>query len=135
MQTHNPTTIWPVPDVFQRIYSHAVEITGPVKFLFVSGQIGIDPDGVLPNRFAEQCNQAMANVEGALSSAGLSTSDLLRVTYYLTNTNHLAELTNIRDKRWGSSEPPAVTTLVVVALAKAELLVEIEVIAGKELDE
>ncbi len=134
MQRHNPTTIWPVPSAFQHIYSHAAEISGPARLLFVSGQIGIDPKGDLSDHFAEQCNQAMANVEAILESAGLSQNDLLRVTYYLTNKDHLAELNKIREKRWATSDPPAVTTLVVEALANDDLLVEIEVIAGRQSD-
>ncbi len=76
----------------------------------------------------------MANVEAILESAGLSQNDLLRVTYYLTNKDHLAELNKIREKRWATSDPPAVTTLVVEALANDDLLVEIEVIAGRQSD-
>jgi enamine deaminase RidA (YjgF/YER057c/UK114 family) len=36
----------------------------------------------------------------------------------------------LRRKRWASPTPPAVTTLVVAALARPELLIEIDVTAA-----
>jgi len=126
MKKHNPTTIWPVPGAFQKIYSHAVEFSGPGDLLFVSGQIGIDPNGQLLETFANQCQQAMSNVEAVLEDADFSTDGLVRLTYFLTDPDHLAELNRIRMERWSASEPPAVTTLVVAGLARKELLVEIE---------
>ena len=96
----------------------------------MSGQIGIAPDGMVLESFEDQCNQAMANVEALLSDAGLKRDSILRVTYYLTDAQDLAALGKIRNARWGSEQPPAVTTLVVAALAAPELQVEIEVVAG-----
>ena len=127
---HNPSTIWPVPQTFQNIYSHAVEFTGPGKLLFISGQIGISPDGAVLEKFSDQCIQAMANVEAILASTDFSITNILRISYFLTNSAHLPELTEIRRARWGHFEPPAVTTLVVAALARSDLLVEIEATAG-----
>ncbi|WP_337660341.1 RidA family protein [Anderseniella sp. Alg231-50] len=125
-----PDTIRKVPQTFQKIYSHAVEITAAERLLFMAGQIGVAPDGKALESFDEQCHQAMANVEALLSDAGMTQADMLRVTYYLTNAEDLPSLGKIRNTRWGSDQPPAVTTLVVAALAAPELLVEIEVVAG-----
>ena len=126
-----PETIRKVPEPFEKIYSHAVEIPAPERLLFMSGQIGIAPDGTVLESFDEQCNQAMANVEALLSDAGMTRASMLRVTYYLTDAEDLATLGSIRNTRWGSDQPPAVTTLVVAALAAPELKVEIEVVAGE----
>lgn len=130
MKRHNPSTIWPVPAAFENIYAHAVEIPATSKLLLVSGQIGVAPDGTVSSRFDEQCAQAMANVEALLAAAGLTTADLLRANYFVTSTEFLAPLTEIRRARWSNPAPPAVTTLVVAALARPDLLVEIEVTAG-----
>jgi 2-iminobutanoate/2-iminopropanoate deaminase len=130
IRRRNPSAIWPVPQSFQSIYSHAVEFTGPGKLLFISGQIGISPDGAVLEKFCDQCIQAMANVEAILASADFSVADVLRVSYFLTNSAHLPELTEIRRVQWGQFEPPAVTTIVVAALARPDLLVEIEATAG-----
>ncbi len=125
-----PQTIRKVPEPFAKIYSHAVEISAPKRLLFMSGQIGIAPDGMVLKGFEDQCNQAMANVEALLSDSGLTRESIFRVTYYLTDAQDLATLGRIRNARWGSEQPPAVTTLVVAALAAPELQVEIEVVAG-----
>ena len=127
---HNPSAIWPVPQSFQNIYSHAVEFIGPGKLLFISGQIGISPNGAVLEKFSDQCIQAMANIEAILASVDFSVADILRVNYFLTDPVHLPELAEIRRVRWGQFKPPAVTTIVVAALARADLLVEIEATAG-----
>jgi enamine deaminase RidA (YjgF/YER057c/UK114 family) len=46
----NPPTVCEVPDAVRDIYSHAVEVSSPVRFLFISGQFGVKPDGTLPSR-------------------------------------------------------------------------------------
>ena len=125
-----PETIRKVPETFERIYSHAVQIPAAQRLVFMSGQIGIAPDGKVLHGFEEQCHQAMANVEALLADAGMTRASMLRVTYYLTDAGDLAALGRIRNERWGSDQPPAVTTLVVAALASPELRVEIEVVAG-----
>ncbi len=127
---HQPDTVRPVRGKFEGIYCHAVEIAAPARLLYLAGQIGLAPDGATRAGFAAQCHQAMDNVEALLTEAGMTTADILRVTYYLTDPADLAALTEIRQARWSSDEPPSVTTLVVAALAGPDLLVEIEVTAG-----
>jgi enamine deaminase RidA (YjgF/YER057c/UK114 family) len=127
---HDPTAVWTVPADFAAIYSHAVEIPAATRLLLISGQIGIAPDGVLRAGFPAQCQQAMANVETLLVAAGLRPVDMVKVTYYVTDAADLPVLTALRQERWSSPNPPAVTTLVVAALAQPDLLVEIEVMAA-----
>ena len=125
-----PETVRDVPPEFRNIYSHGVEISGPRRLLFLSGQIGIAPDGTMHETFDAQCRQSMDNVEALLTDADMSTANILRVIYYLTDEKDLPALSAIRQEKWGSAEPPAVTTLVVAALAKPGLCVEIEVTAA-----
>ena len=130
LKRHNPESVRKVPGAFQGIYAHAVEVSEPRKLLLMSGQIGVAPDGTTLGSFDEQCHQAMNNVEALLVESDMSLKDILRVTYYVTSAENLPALTKLRKARWGSAEPPAVTTLVVAALAKPDLLVEIEVTAS-----
>ncbi|MEL7061927.1 MAG: RidA family protein [Acidobacteriota bacterium] len=128
----NPDTVREVPDAFRGIYTHAVELSAPQRLVFVSGQIGVAPDGRTAPTFEAQCHQAMDNVEAILTAAELSTQDILKVTYYLTSAGHLAALGAIRRERWFDAEhAPAVTTLVVSELAEPDLQIEIEVTAGR----
>jgi 2-iminobutanoate/2-iminopropanoate deaminase len=129
MKRHAPTTVWQVPDGFRSIYAHAVEVGTGSRVLLISGQIGVDPDGGVPSEFSDQCDRAMTNVEELLAAAGMTISDIAKVNYYLTRSEDLPSLSEARNRRWKSDAPPAVTTLVVAALARPELLVEIEVTA------
>jgi 2-iminobutanoate/2-iminopropanoate deaminase len=117
MKRHEPATIWQVPEGFRGIYAHAV-------------QVGVEPDGSVPVSFAAQCERAMTNVEALLADAGMTGADMIKVNYYLTRPADLPSLADIRNRRWASEAPPAVTTLVVAALARPELLIEIEVTAA-----
>ena len=127
---HNPEAVWPVPESFRSIYAHGVELRGDARLLFVSGQIGIAPDGSLAPDFAAQCEVAMTNVEAMLAAAAMTHTNIVKLVFYLTRAVDLPMLGELRRKRWASSTPPAVTTLVVAALARPGLLVEIDAIAA-----
>jgi len=127
---HNPEAVWPVPESFRSIYAHGVELRGDARLLFVSGQIGIAPDGSLAPDFAAQCEVAMTNVEATLAAAAMTHTNIVKLVFYLTRAVDLPMLGELRRNRWASSTPPAVTTLVVAALARRELLVEIDATAA-----
>ncbi|MES0864723.1 RidA family protein [Ruegeria sp. SCPT10] len=126
-----PASLRAVPEQYQGIYVHGTQITAPRSFVFLSGQIGVAPDGKTHKGFEQQCHQAMDNVEALLKDAELDTPDIVRVVYYVTDAAFLPELSKLRQARWNQGHPPAVTTLVVAALAAPDLLVEIEVTAAR----
>lgn len=126
-----PAAMRAVPEQYQGIYVHGTQITAPQSLVFLSGQIGVAPDGQTCDGFEQQCHKAMDNVEVLLRGADLDTSDILRVVYYVTDAAFLPGLSELRQSRWNRGHPPAVTTLVVAALAAPDLLVEIEVTAGR----
>lgn len=132
MKSHNPASVWQVPDSFRSIYSHAFEVPAGKRLLFISGQFGVAPDGTLSPHFENQCEQAMDNVEALLAAAGMNTANLVKVTYFLTRSNDAPMLGEIRRKRWSMSEAPSVTALVVSALARPEYIIEIEAIAAAD---
>ena len=127
--SHNPASVWQVPDTFRSIYSHAAEVGRPVKFLFISGQFGIAPDGQLAKEFAAQCERAMDNVESLLATANMSTANLVKLTYYATQAADFPALMQIRQRRWALEPAPSVTAIAAVPLATPEYLVEIEAVA------
>jgi 2-iminobutanoate/2-iminopropanoate deaminase len=130
IKAHNPPTVWTVPEAFRTIYSHGTEVAAGSRTLFISGQFGIAPDGRLPAEFAEQATLAMANVEALLVTAGMTKSNLVKLNYYLTRVSDAPMLAAIRRERWATAEPPAVTAIVVSALARPEYFIEIEAIAA-----
>jgi enamine deaminase RidA (YjgF/YER057c/UK114 family) len=133
MKIHNPSDLWSVPSQFQQIYSHAVEAElRNVRQLHVSGQVGVRADGTVPPDFASQCEQAIDNVEAVLRSSRMTMTDVLRLTYYVVRREDLPLLNEKRLKRWAGIRP-AVTTLLVAGLVRPEFLIEIDVLAQKDL--
>ena len=122
--------IWRVPDEFREIYAHSRGALAGSRLLFISGQFGVAPDGSLAPTFTAQAEQAMTNVETLLARAGMTRVDIVKLSYYVTAAGDLPALGTIRRLRWNLAEPPAVTVLVVAALARPEYLVEIEAIAA-----
>jgi len=127
--SHNPVTLWQVPDAFRWVYSHAAEVAAPSRVLFISGQFGVAPDGRLPADFAAQCERAMDNVEALLAAAGMTTANIVKLTYYATQATDFPILLQIRQQRWAFDPAPSVTAIAVSALARPEYLIEIEAVA------
>ena len=50
-------------------YHHLVEANGAARLLFLSGQLGIRPDGTVPEEVAAQTAQAFANIDACLVAA------------------------------------------------------------------
>lgn len=123
---HNPDGIAPP---FSD-YSHAIEVGPDARWLYVSGQVGVRPDGTTPEGMAAQCAQTWDNIAAILRSAGMGMSDVVRINGYITDPGGLGAFREARDAAMGGHRP-ASTLLVVAALAFPELLVEIEVVAAK----
>ena len=122
---HNALAVAPS---FETIYSHAVEIPANSRVLHVSGQIGRTPEGDIPASFNAQFRLAIANLGQVLEGAAMTTSDIVKLTFFVTKAADLRALGAIR--RELLSVAPAVTTLVVAGLAAPEFLVEVEAIAA-----
>lgn len=111
-------------------YSHAVEVPAGARMLYVSGQLGIAPNGTVPDDFAGQADQAFRNVLAILAEAGMAPSDLVRVNTYLTNAADIGGYREIRDRHLGGHEA-ASTMLVISALAQPHFRIEVEAVAAK----
>lgn len=108
-------------------YSQGVAVGGTYYF---SGQIGIDPaTGNLVEGFSAQLKQVMKNIDGLLSSQGLTRESIVKTSIFLTDLNNFAEVNQAYVEFF--KEPyPARSTVEVSKLPKGAL-VEIEVIASK----
>lgn len=126
-----PDTVRAVPEQYRGIYTHGTLIEAPTRYLHLSGQIGVAPDGMTHANFVDQCHQAIDNVEALLADVNMTTADIVRVVYFVTDAENLSALSQVRQARWNQGHAPAVTTLVVAALAAPDLLVEIEVTAAQ----
>jgi 2-iminobutanoate/2-iminopropanoate deaminase len=114
---HAPAAIGP--------YSQAIKAG---KFLFASGQLGLDPaTGNLVEGIEAQTRRALANLQAVLAEAGTDVSHVVKVTIFLADLAHFATVNGIYGEVF-NQEPPARSTVQVAALPKGGL-VEIEVIA------
>jgi enamine deaminase RidA (YjgF/YER057c/UK114 family) len=111
-------------------YSRAVEVPPNARWLYVSGQLGIAPDGTVPASCVEQAEACFANLLAILADAGMGTDDLVRLNTYLTDPDDRADYMAVRD-RHVTGRPPASTLLVVRALARPEFKIEIEAVAAQ----
>lgn len=111
-------------------YSHAIVTPAGGRWLHVSGQVGIRPDGSLANGFEAQAETVWSNLVAILEAAGMTVNDLVKVSTYLVSGDSLAALNPIRTRYLGAARP-ASTLVVVKSLAKPEWLIEVEVVAHR----
>ena len=124
---HNPATVAPPFSA----YSHAVEVGSGARWLHVSGQVGVQPDGNVPDEPGAQMEQAWRNALAVVNAAGMGLEDVVKVTAYLTRPEDVGLFREVRDTLLDGAQP-ASTLVIVAGLAHPDWLVEIEVIAAAE---
>ncbi len=122
---HNPNTIVPA---FSSS-SWGIETSAGARWLHVSGQVGVAPDGSLAQGAEAQMETAFRNVLAILGSAGMGPHDLVKITVFLTRSEDIGLYRQVRDRMLAGATP-ASTLLVISALANPDWLVEIEAIAA-----
>lgn len=108
-------------------YSQAVQANG---FVFVSGQLGIDPaTGELDGTTAgEQAARALKNINYILSAAGCGFEHVCRATIYLKNVEDFKEVDECYAAAFTGTVKPARVAFGNNMIPKGAL-VEIDVIA------
>jgi 2-iminobutanoate/2-iminopropanoate deaminase len=109
-------------------YSQALQAG---RFLFVSGQVAIDPEKgrIVANGIREQTARVMENIKAILQTAGYSLSDVVQSNVYLSSMALFSEFNNEYAKYFGKVFPARVT--VGIELVQGALL-EISVVAYKD---
>jgi enamine deaminase RidA (YjgF/YER057c/UK114 family) len=104
-------------------YSYLVETTGPGRTIYFAGQLGLDLDNKLvgaPDDFRAQCTQAFENLQLAITAAGASFKDLVKINSYLVDIgSNIRKFLEVRDRYLNMAAPPASTAVGVAALAGA----------------
>ena len=111
-------------------YSHQIEISGTERQLVISGQIGMRPDGSVPDDPIEQLGVALDNVERNLEAAEMELGDLVRLTTYLVGEWDANARRQLMASRLGTHHP-CMTLLFVAALAAPNLRVELDAWASR----
>jgi enamine deaminase RidA (YjgF/YER057c/UK114 family) len=109
-------------------YSRAV-VDGDL--CFVAGTTGYDYASMtMPPDVTSQSRNCFKTIEAALKEAGFALADIVRATYYLTDVKDADAHFAVCGEVLGEIRPAA-TLLVVAALLKPEMKVEIEVTAKR----
>ena len=108
-------------------YSLGLELPAGARILFISGQIPEALDGEVPQAFEDQCNLVWDHIFAILQSAGMSVTNLVKVTTFLVDREYGDANGRIRRERLGS-HAPALTVMVAQTLDPKWLL-EIEALA------
>ena len=95
--------------------------------LYVSGHVGTDANGNIPEGCEAQSRQVMANIRAVVEAAGGRMQDVCKITCFLTNMADYPDYAKVRLETWPSN-PPASSTVGVSALVNPALVVEVEAI-------
>lgn len=106
-------------------YNHVIEIKNPERRVIIAGQVGVRPDGSIPDSGEEQIAQVFANLTAILAATGLTTDNLVKTTVFLTDRSLLTAFRAERTRVMGNLVP-ASTLLFVSGLADPRFVIEIE---------
>ncbi|MEJ2583521.1 MAG: RidA family protein [Robiginitalea sp.] len=107
-------------------YSEAVVVlSGDLKTVYVSGQVGEGPD------LDSQMRSALSRLKAVLGKAGASMGDVVKMNTYIVDygPQSLETFRGVRRELLGDSDMPASTLVGVESLALPEWLIEIEAVA------
>jgi enamine deaminase RidA (YjgF/YER057c/UK114 family) len=108
-------------------YSRAV-VDG--DWVFVSGTTGFNYQTMtIADGIVEQTEQALKNIESALTQAGAAIRDVVRVTYVLPNAAEFEQCWPTLRKYFGDVRPAAM--MISAGLADPRMRIEIEVTARR----
>jgi enamine deaminase RidA (YjgF/YER057c/UK114 family) len=111
-------------------YSRAV-VDG--EWIFVSGTTGFDYSTMtIPEGIVEQTEQCLKNIEAALTQAGASLRDVVRVTYIVPRADEFERAWPALRRVFGEIRPAA--TMISAELADPRMRIEIEVTARRDAE-
>jgi 2-iminobutanoate/2-iminopropanoate deaminase len=109
-------------------YAQAVEVMNSARTLYVSGQIPMSRDSVVPPTFREQCQLVWQNLEAQLRATGMTFDNLVKVTTFLSDRRFGVENGEVRREVLGDRSPAL--TVIIADIFDDAWLLEIEAIAA-----
>ncbi len=113
-------------------YTHVV-VTTPGKLVFISGQVANNAKGELVGKddLRAQTKQIFENLKAAVTAAGGSLNDIVKITWYVKGYSpaNLSTLREVRDMYVSKENPPASTLVGVSSLFREEYLLEVDAVA------
>lgn len=109
-------------------YAQALSVGDARQILFISGQIPVGSDGVVPSGFVGQAQQVWANIDAQLAAAGMSRDNLVKVTTFLSDRRYADDNRRVRDAFLGHRR--VALTVVLAGIFDESWLLEIEAVAA-----
>lgn len=108
-------------------YSQAVSAGG---FVFVSGQIGMDPSSgtIVEGGIREQTTRALENITAILKSCGVSMESVVKADVFLKDMDDFAVMNDVYASFFSGDVRPSRATVQVSRLPR-DVLVEISCVA------
>ncbi|MBN9473526.1 MAG: hypothetical protein ABS43_23095 [Bordetella sp. SCN 67-23] len=123
----NPTRL-PAPNGFTHVAIAPVD-----RLIVVSGQVAYAQDGSIVGKgdLAAQTRQVFENLATALEAAGSALTYAVKLNYFVRDLTEeaVATIRRVRAPYLDAGQPPASTLVGVAALAKPDLLLEVECLA------
>jgi len=115
-------------------YSQVVAVSAS-RIIFIAGQTALDSAGQVigGTDFAAQADQVFHNLGLALDASGCTAANLVKLTVFLTDMNHLGLYREARNRFFATVTPPAAPAVTLVEVSRlygAEFMIEIEAIAA-----
>lgn len=126
-QSRNPEDIHPPVAP----YVHQIEVTGPNRWLTLSGQLGMEADGTISEDPIDQLNKALDNIKKNLEAANMGITDVTKLVFYLVGEFDTDQRRKAISDFLGN-HLPCTTMVYVVALAAPAFKIEIDAWACKE---
>jgi 2-iminobutanoate/2-iminopropanoate deaminase len=120
-------TVQRVPAATGGSYSDVVDISGPGRWVMVSGQVAFGPDGTVSGTMEEQAHGCFDHIERALAKVGGSLADVVRIPSFTTTLADYEGFSKARAARFAGHPPASATVQVAGLLAGAQI--EIDAVA------
>jgi enamine deaminase RidA (YjgF/YER057c/UK114 family) len=111
-------------------YSHTAVVSACTELVFISGQVGIKPDGSVPSTLEEQSVQMFNNIKSLLLAHGLDSSSIVKMTLFVVVGQDIRVVSSASAHLLGDNKPTS-TALFISQLVDPSMLVECEAIAAK----
>jgi enamine deaminase RidA (YjgF/YER057c/UK114 family) len=110
-------------------YAHCALVPQGTTLLFISGQVGVRPDGTLPEGQFAQADQIFSNLATLLTAHGMDLGNIVKLTTFYVGES-LVGVREAREKHYGDRRT-ASTAVRVAGLVRPEWLLEVEAVAAK----
>ena len=111
-------------------YSHGVSLEGATHWVLTSGQLGVAPDGYVPDDVEAQCVLCFDNIKAILAEANMGFEHVVRFSAFVTDRAYFPIYGAVRS-RYVSGDAFASTLLIVSGFTRPEFKVEVEVTAAR----